>query len=276
MTDAAGATEAVRPGRISIGVAGGLGGPAITEIARVVEAEGFHALWVNDTPDGDALAGLAAAAAVTGRIGLATGVLPVDRRPADGILAEVERLGLPQDRLVLGIGSGQLRHGALERVGAAARTLRERTAARVVVGALGPRMRRLAASDADGALLSWLTPDAAARQATEAHALAPGARVALYARASVDAGGAARRDREAERYGAYPAYAANLARLGIVPRDTVLPLPGDADLVPGAAAYAGAVDELVLRAVPAADDATAHVAFVRAAASLLRTSSLLP
>lgn len=261
---------------VSIGVAGGLGPDGIAEVARAAEDAGFGALWVNDTPDGDALAGLAAAARTTDRLGLATGVLPVDRRQPGDILAELERLALPQDRLVLGIGAGQARHGALELVGEAAGMLREGTGARVVVGALGPRMRGLAASETDGLLLSWLTPGAAAVQATEARAAAAGTHVALYVRTSLDAAGAVRRDREAERYGSYPAYAANFARLGIAPRETVLPLPDDADMLPGARAYAASVDELVLRAIPAIDAPDAYVAFVGTAASALRTAGLLP
>jgi len=259
MTDAA--------GLVSIGVAATLGPDAIAEVARAAEEAGFHALWVNDTPGGDALAGLAAAARATERLGLATGVLPVDRRPADAISREVRELALPEDRLVLGIGAGAVRRGALALVRDAARVLRAETAARLVVGALGPRMRELAASDADGPLLSWLPPAIAAGQAAEARAR--GARVALYVRTALDADGAARRDREADRYGGYPAYAANFARLGISPRDTVLPLPGDDTIAPGLAAYRAAVDEVVLRAIPAVDDPAAYVAFVRGAAPAL-------
>ena len=74
--------------RLSIGVAGSLGPERIARIAGAVEAAGFHALWVNDTPTGDALAAIAAAAEATDRLVLATGVLPVDRRPAAQIAAE--------------------------------------------------------------------------------------------------------------------------------------------------------------------------------------------
>ncbi|MEN2740197.1 LLM class flavin-dependent oxidoreductase [Microbacterium sp. X-17] len=259
MTDAA-------QGLVSIGIAGTLEPAAIAAVARAVEECGFHALWVNDTPGGDALAALAAAARVTDRLVLGTGVLPVDRHPADAILARVRALALPEDRLVLGLGAGQLRDGVLERVGETVRALRAGTSARVMIGALGPRMRRLAASVSDGPLFSWLPPAAAAAQAAEAHRAAPGAHVALYVRTSLDAAGAARRDAEAAAYGGYAPYAANFARLGITPGATVLPLPGDRDLAPGLAAYRASVDELVLRAIPGRDEPEAYVAFVRALA----------
>ncbi|MGL1765637.1 hypothetical protein ACSTIQ_00010, partial [Vibrio parahaemolyticus] len=64
-----------------------------------------------------ALAALAAAARVTRTLHLATGVVPVDRRPAAQIAAEVASLALPLDRLTLGIGSGIATEGALARVG---------------------------------------------------------------------------------------------------------------------------------------------------------------
>jgi alkanesulfonate monooxygenase SsuD/methylene tetrahydromethanopterin reductase-like flavin-dependent oxidoreductase (luciferase family) len=262
MTDAA-------QGLVSIGVAGALGPEAIAEVARVAEECGFHALWVNDTPTGDALAGLGAAARVTERLVLATGVLPVDRWSADAIRSEMRDLALPEDRLVLGIGAGRARKGAVALVRDAALALRAGTTARVVIGGLGPRMRRLAASDADGPLLSWLTPAIAAEQAQEARTAAPGTRVTLYVRASLDAAGSARRDEEGARYGSVPAYAANFARLGITPRETVLPLPGDDALAPGVAAYRAAVDEVVLRAVPGRDEPDAYVAFVRDVAARL-------
>ncbi len=254
--------------RVSIGVAGALGPDAIAQVARAAEEAGFRGLWVNDTPGGDALEGLAAAAAVTERIVLATGVIPLDRRSAAEIVADVERWGLPPERLVLGVGSGGARTGALALVGEGVRWLRERTAARILVGALGPRMRQLAAGGADGLLLSWLTPAVAAAHATEARAIAADTHVALYARTSVDDEGRVRRDAEADRYGTYPAYAANFSRLGIGPRETVLPLPG-ASLAVGAARYLAAVDELVLRAIPARDEPAAYGEFVRAAARAL-------
>lgn len=254
-------------GVVSIGVAATLGPELVARLAPEVERAGFHALWVNDTPGADALAALRAAAAVTDRLVLATGVLPVDRRGVDDILSAAD--GIPEDRLVLGIGSGSARAGALALVRDTARALRERTAARMVVGALGPRMRRLAAADADGALLSWLPPEVAAAQADRIHAENLDAWVALYVRTSADDGGRARRDAEAARYATYPAYAANFARLSVDPAETVLPLPGDDGIRPGLARYREAVDEVVLRAKTASDAFDDLVAFVDSAAAAL-------
>jgi alkanesulfonate monooxygenase SsuD/methylene tetrahydromethanopterin reductase-like flavin-dependent oxidoreductase (luciferase family) len=247
---------------VSIGVAAALGPARIAPIAAAVEAAGFHALWVNDTPGADALAALAAAAETTDSLTLATGVLPLDRRPAADIAATVRNL--PQHRLVLGIGSGGTRAGALALVRAGVATLREATTARVLVGALGPRMRALAAAEADGPLLSWLTPDAAAQQAAEARAA--GSSASLYVRTALDDAAAARLEDEVARYGSAPAYAANLARLGITAGDTVL-APGT--FADGIRRYRDAVDEVVLRAIVPADDEADYLRFIEEAAARL-------
>ena len=81
---------------VSIGIAASLGPEVAAEVARAVEAAGFHALWVNDTPGADSLAVLDAAARATTRLSLAVGVLPVDRRPPAHIAEQIERQGLPQ------------------------------------------------------------------------------------------------------------------------------------------------------------------------------------
>ena len=246
---------------VSIGVAGAIGPETIARIAPAVEAAGFHALWVNDTPHGDALAGLAAAARVTATLTLATGVVPVDRRPAAEIVRAARHL--PHDRLVLGIGSGTARSGALARVRDAVADLREHTSAQVLVGALGPKMRALAARDADGPLLSWLTPAAARVQAAEAHRESARAHVALYVRAAIDPAATPRLEEETERYAGYPNYAANFARLGIEAADTVL---APTRFSAGLHDYRDAVDEVVLRAIVPGDDAADYTAFIEQAA----------
>ncbi|WP_214466513.1 LLM class flavin-dependent oxidoreductase [Microbacterium flavescens] len=256
-------TGADSTGALSIGVAAAVGADVAARLAPAVEAAGFHALWVNDTPGNDALAVLAAAARETDALVLATGVLPVDRRPPAEILDRVSSLGLPEDRLVLGIGSGGRGEGALARVTDAAAALRSATAARVVVGALGPKMRRLGAEASDGLLLSWLTPEIAARQAEEGHALAPAVHVAVYVRSALDPAALPRLDRETAAYASYPAYAANFERLGIAAADTTVG-PGQRERL---SAYRAAADEVVLRAITAGEQAEDYLRFIEAVAA---------
>ena len=246
---------------LSIGIAAAAGAEVGARVAAAADAAGLHALWVNDTPGHDALAVLAAAAGATERLVLATGVLPIDRRTPDDILADAE--ALPADRLVLGIGSGQLRTGAVARVTDAATALRAGTEARVVVGALGPRMRRTGAEASDGLLLSWLTPEIAADQARHAHELARTAHVALYVRTAADPDAIPALDEEAQRYAGYPAYAANFARLGVQAAETVIRPAALRDRI---AAYRAAADEVVLRAITASGSLDEHLRFIDAVA----------
>lgn len=258
------------PAAVSIGLAGTLGPDIVAAVAPAIEEAGFHALWVNDTADGDSLEALGAAAEVTERLVLATGVIPVDRRPAGDISRAITRYALPEGRLVLGIGSGRARQGARQLVRDAIAELRSSTAAQIVVGALGPRMRALAVTDTDGVLLNWLTPEAAARQSEGIRGIESAARVALYVRTAFDTDARTKLEDEASRYGAIPQYAANFARIGAAPLDTVLPQPGDDDIGPGLGAYRKAVDEVVLRAITAHDGVDELTAFVKRAAEAVR------
>lgn len=224
---------------LSIGLPGTTDAAIIRALAPRIERLGFAALWLNDVPGGDSLEGLGIAAAATTTLRLATGVIPLDRRPADTL----DLAGLPAGRTTIGIGSGGARHPlALVRDGIA--TLRQATDAAIVVGALGPRMRRLAAERADGVLYNWLTPAAATEAMSELRDAAAGRAVrgVLYVRTIAEEAARPALEREADRYARVPSYAANFERLGVRPIHTTL--SAGADLP----AY-DVVDEVVLRAV---------------------------
>jgi hypothetical protein len=57
-----------------------------------------------------------------------TGVIPLDRRPAEDVLAAIRATGVPEDRLTVGVGSGAGRTGALARVRDAVAARRHATA----------------------------------------------------------------------------------------------------------------------------------------------------
>ena len=255
----------VLPARLSLGLAGALGPDLIARLAPAAEEAGFATLWVNDTPGGDAVAALAAAARVTERIALATGVVPLDRQGPDALVSALQAADLPPDRLTVGIGSGAARTHQLGLVERGIEALRAGVpGAQVVVGALGPRMRRLATSVADGQLLNWLTPDAASAQRE------PDARTILYVRTALDAAALPRLLAEADTYAGYPAYAANFARLGFSARDTVITSDADAARL---TVYRGAVDEVVLRAIVERDDLQHYLDFIRSAATLIEVDA---
>lgn len=238
---------------LGFGVAGALDHDVVRVVARRLEQAGFRTLWINDTPDGDSLLGLAAAAAVTERLRLATGVISIDRRAPDTIIRSVREHQLPLDRLVVGIGGAAMPR-PLDRVGTALRELRAELSCRLMVGALGPRMRRLAAQQSDGILLNWLTPDAArdavAEKDLDAKATGnTGVEACLYVRTAL---GPVARDRmleEAERYRRIPSYAANFDRMGVSAHETTVSGESPAQVRAGMERYAGILDELVVRAI---------------------------
>jgi alkanesulfonate monooxygenase SsuD/methylene tetrahydromethanopterin reductase-like flavin-dependent oxidoreductase (luciferase family) len=253
--------------RRAYGVAGALDHAIVREIAPEIESLGFSTFWSNDTPVGDGLASLAAAAAITNEIRLGVGVIPVDRLSATQIIDRVENLDLPVDRLVVGIGAGGTRKGSIELVRSAIETLHRR-GIRTVVGALGPRMVALSASDADGALLSWLTPAAASQSVDLMRASGSSDRTEadLYIRVAFGDAATPKLEAEALRYESFPQYAAHFERMGVRAIDTTVFGPTEAAIQAGLAAYDGVVDELVTRAIVADETASAYLELARAAA----------
>jgi alkanesulfonate monooxygenase SsuD/methylene tetrahydromethanopterin reductase-like flavin-dependent oxidoreductase (luciferase family) len=254
--------------RLSIGLPGATEPELLRELAPRIEAAGFRALWLNDTAAGDSLTGLRVVAGVTEALQLATGVIPLDRRPASTIAAALH--GLPVDRLTLGVGAGG-RQNALARVSAALDELRAATSARLVVGALGPRMRRLGAEAADGVLLSWLTPEVARSAMDELRHDARGrpVRGILYARTAMEPNAVPLMVHEAEQYESYPAYAANFARIGARAIDTTIDGTAAAAFGERVSLYTSIVDELVLRAVPSDVSLDGYTRFVHAVVDAL-------
>jgi alkanesulfonate monooxygenase SsuD/methylene tetrahydromethanopterin reductase-like flavin-dependent oxidoreductase (luciferase family) len=247
------------------------GAPAdvIRACAREAEALGYSSFWVNHPGQTDGLAALAGAARETRRMMLGIGVIPLHTRGPQSILEGVAAQALPLDRLLLGVGSPN--PGSLARVREGVAALRARLQARIVVAALGPKMCRLAGEVADGVLFNWVTPEYARRSADlvregAAAAGRPAPRLYSYVRVAVGPAAHAPLEKEAARYGAIPAYAANFARMGVKPMDTTLAVPSAEALGPAIAAWGGAVDELVLRAITAGDTVDENLALVRAAA----------
>jgi alkanesulfonate monooxygenase SsuD/methylene tetrahydromethanopterin reductase-like flavin-dependent oxidoreductase (luciferase family) len=253
---------------VSIGVAASIGPELAAQLAPLVEDAGFHALWVNDTPGSDALSVLAAAAQATERLTLATGVLPLDRRSVAEIVGRVVGDDLPQHRLVLGLGSGQARVGGVKMVRDAASELRAALGARVVIGALGPKMRAAAVEASDGVLLSWLTPDVARQQAEHARERNVNTHVALYVRTALDSEASSRLRAETAQYAAFPSYAANLTRTGVDANSTVI----DAAVHDGPVLlqdFRDGPDEIVLRAITPDDSLEDYQRFIDRARLML-------
>ncbi len=248
---------------LGFGVAGSLGHDIIRVVAQRIECEGFRTLWINDTPEGDSLSGLAAAAEVTTSLRLATGVISIDRRPPAAIIHSIQEHRLPEKRLVIGIG-GSARPGPLNRVQQSLIELRQRLTCRLMVGSLGPKMRRLGAQESDGILLNWLTPDAARQAVLDKNRDATRrdtTRVesCLYVRTALGTAATERMGEEAERYQHIPSYAANFARMGVDAVETTISGTSPKQIHEGLDRYSGILDELVVRAITASDTAEEYL-----------------
>lgn len=235
--------------------------------AREAEARGFGSFWVNHPGPVDGLGALSQAGAETRRIDLGVGVVPLHTRGPEDIVDGVRRHALAQGRLLLGVGSPNPQ--ALRRVREGVAAIRKSLQTRVVVAALGPKMCHLAGQVADGVLFNWLTPEYARRSADLVRAGAQAAgrpmpRTYAYVRVALGPGAGARLQEEGGRYAAIPAYGAHFERMGVKPVDTAIAASSPADIKAGLAAWQGAVDEIVLRAIVAHDTTEDHLALLRA------------
>ena len=165
--------------------------PELVEVARHVEALGLDELWVGDEgPARDPFAVLAAAAVVTDRIRLATGITnPYVRHPGVAAASMLTVHELSGGRAVLGVGAGgqmslapfglrasrpvdrvreflDIARAAANGTPAAGYSPSDiavtdaagGAALPVFVGARGPRLNRLASERADGAFVAGMPP----------------------------------------------------------------------------------------------------------------------
>jgi alkanesulfonate monooxygenase SsuD/methylene tetrahydromethanopterin reductase-like flavin-dependent oxidoreductase (luciferase family) len=253
------------------GVAGALDHNIVKRLATEAERAGFATFWANDTPNGDGLESLAAAMTVTNTIRLGVGVIPVDRKPASRIVEQVRGLGLPEDRLTIGIGAGGLSQGALATVEAATLELKGLLTARILVGSLGPKMTRLGGAVADGVLLNWLTTDEAARSselvrsgATEGGRSAP--HIAAYIRVAFGELAYVNLVKESSRYESYPQYKRHFDKMGVPAIETTIFGLSSETLQERLIAYEDELDEVVVRAICAEETVEDYLALLRATA----------
>lgn len=241
----------------------------IATLASAAEAAGYRTFWVNDVPDGNGLEQLSLAQKVTTRIRLGVGVLAVDRWKAQSIIDEITRLDLEPERLVVGIGAGALHNGSLDATAEVASGLMSQVKAKVLIGALGPKMCRLAGSGADGVLLNWLTPNAAEKLAlvTGEGAAAvgrPKPEIVAYVRTAADPTAQPRLEREASAYEGYPSYARHFGRMGVRAIETTVN-GSKSEIDQRFMEYASSTDEVVARAIATSDNLDDYLAILRAA-----------
>ncbi|MBA2470241.1 MAG: LLM class flavin-dependent oxidoreductase [Chloroflexia bacterium] len=264
--------------KLGFGIVGTLDLDTVKAIAVRAEALSLDSLWVNDTPGGDSLVRLAAAASVTSTLRLATGVISVDRKPARQIVEEVMARGLPLDRLTIGVGSSAP-PSPLRRMAENLAILREGLDVPVMVGSLGPKMRKLGAEQSNGLLFNWLTPRFALDTTNELRNRAADAgnvsvKSATYVRTALGDDALTRLEEEAARYSTIPSYAANFERLGITAMETAVYGESQEAIVSGISAFDGTVDEVVVRALTPTDDLDHYIRLLEAISPLAQSNGV--
>ncbi|CAN5251936.1 hypothetical protein BH24ACT23_BH24ACT23_05190 [soil metagenome] len=148
----------------AFGVAAGLDPEIATPLASHCEQAGFGSIWSNNTPMASGLETLAAFAGGTETLDLGVAVLALDRNEPEEIAGQIETLGLPRERLWLGVGAGFSKK-PLTTMRDAVPALRDAFGdIRLVLAAMGPKMCKLAGAEFDGVFFNWMTPEFA-RQA---------------------------------------------------------------------------------------------------------------
>lgn len=126
----------------------------VQRVARAAEAAGYDSFWLNGSPPRGSMEAVAAAAEATS-LPIGTGVLPFNRRPLEHLIQDVRELGIPEERFWMGIGWGGGSSGALDTMRNAVAQIHSELDARVIVGAVGPNMTRLAGEIGDGVSFTW-------------------------------------------------------------------------------------------------------------------------
>ena len=207
----------------AFGVTAGLD-PAVAEpLAGRCAMLGYVSMWSNDHPGGSGLETLATFARSVPGLDLGVGVLALDRHTPADIARRIEELGLPRERLWVGVGAG-FDERPLTKMREALPELRELLPdVKLVLAAMGPKMCALAGSAYDGAFLNWMTPEFAAQAREQVHA---GAReagrqpppVLGYVRTAVGPDAANRLSKEETFYRGYSdSYRKQFERMGVEP-----------------------------------------------------------
>lgn len=248
------------------GIAAAMLSELIAPLAAAAESNGYQTFWINDTPGSDGFEGLRLAAEATSSIRLGIGVLPIDRRPPDTIVRDIESKKLPRERLIVGVGAGSELYGALDNVREATHFIQEEAGVPVAVGALGPKMVALAAKEADAVLLNWLTPRQARLSSQSVRSRQEESRnceVVAYVRVALPdafeqlAG-------ECDRYASFPQYARHFNRMQAQPLQTCA--YGTKEKIQhGLAAFDREVDETVVRAVSDRETLNAYMGILKSA-----------
>jgi alkanesulfonate monooxygenase SsuD/methylene tetrahydromethanopterin reductase-like flavin-dependent oxidoreductase (luciferase family) len=144
------------------GVTAGLDPEIASPLAGRCQELGYGSMWSNDHPGANGLETLAEYARGADRIDLGV-TTAIDRHPPEDLAADIERLDIDRDRLLLAVGAG-VTDTPLTRMREALPALREALpGVRLVLATMGPRIAAFGGAEWDGVFLNWMTPDFAAQ-----------------------------------------------------------------------------------------------------------------
>ena len=242
----------------AFGVAAGLDPQIASPLATRCAELGYASVWSNDTPIASGLETLAAFAEGSDQVGLGVAVLALDRHEPDEIAARIADLGLPRERLSIGVGAG-FSEKPLTAMRRALPRLRDALGdIRIILAAMGPRMCAFGGAEFDGVFFNWMTPAFAAdarehveRGARDAGRDAPP--VHGYVRTAVGDDAGARLAKEESFYrDLHAGYRNHFDRLG-EPEGTVGVAAADTTTAQAALAEYEALDVTVVRGLASAD-----------------------
>lgn len=241
------------------GVAAGLDPEVATPLAARCAGLGYASIWSNDHPGAKGLETLADFAKGSDALDLGVAVIALDRQGPEEIAADIERLGLPTERLWVGVGAGFDRK-PLTTMREALPELREKLpGVRIVLAAMGPKMCALGGATYDGVFFNWMTPDFIIDARAQVEFGAQQAErepppIFGYVRTAVGDDAAARLAKEESFYrDLHDGYRNHFARLA-APEGTVGVAASDAEDARGKLAeYEGRLDTIVVRGLASAD-----------------------
>jgi alkanesulfonate monooxygenase SsuD/methylene tetrahydromethanopterin reductase-like flavin-dependent oxidoreductase (luciferase family) len=243
------------------GIAAGLDPDVGRELARRCGSLGYTSMWSNDHPMGSGLETLAVFAAEAPSIDVGVAVMALDRHEPAPTAEHVRALGIPHQRLWLGIGAGFTKRPlTVVREGLAAMRAALPEGTRVVVAAMGPKMCAFAGAEADGVFLNWMTPAKAAWARERVH---EGAREAGrsepppvfgYVRVAVGSDAQERLLKEESFYrGLHQGYIRHFEALDAPPGAVGIAATEASEVGPRLAEYEDAIDHVVVRGLAHAD-----------------------
>jgi alkanesulfonate monooxygenase SsuD/methylene tetrahydromethanopterin reductase-like flavin-dependent oxidoreductase (luciferase family) len=131
-------------------------------------------------------------------------------------------------------------------------------------------MRRLAAEHAEGVLLNWLTPQAAAERRDEMNEIRQQAGVvapfmtAAFIRVAIGDASIERLRVEAARYESFPSYGKHFAEMGVGAFETAVAASSVEEAAEGLRPFLESLDHAVLRCVVASEDDDSYLQLVEA------------